>query len=135
MEGLCLSAGACDWDHLGAQSWGMVLLQAVGTAWCVLFPLAPGPLSPAGQTHLVSMLLLCLFREPVASPRSVGIGAKSLVTPRPDSPSSSSSPRVIWSSAVKLARQHSVKSVLALCLMLEDRCYLIHRSDWSGAGE
>lgn len=57
-----------------------------------------------------------------------------IVNPRPGAPSSSSSPSVIWSSAVKLARQHSVKSVLAPCLMLEDRCYLIHRGDWNGAG-
>lgn len=57
-----------------------------------------------------------------------------IVNPRPGAPSSSSSPSVIWSSAVKLARQHSVKSVLAPCLMLEDRCYLIHRGDWNSAG-
>lgn len=52
MKGLCLPAGAHDWDHFGAQSWEMVLLLALGTAWCVLFPLAPGPCSPAVQAHI-----------------------------------------------------------------------------------
>lgn len=52
-----------------------------------------------------------------------------IISPRPGASSSSSSSSVIWRRAVKLAGQCSVKSALAPCLVLEDRCYLIYRGD------